>query len=199
MTAKPAKHESSATESNQSLARTLVPSDRREFVKSSLVGTAAIGLGTSFLQRSVHAAGDDILRVGLVGCGGRGTGAASNVMTADKYAHLVAMADLFPDRLEQSRRLLEKDKNANQYQVDDDHCYVGLDAYQQLLDNAEVDVVCLCTPPHFRPAMLEAAIKAGKHVFCEKPVAVDSAGVRKVLELTKQAEEKGLNLVSGLC
>ena len=122
-------------------------------------------------------------------------------MTADKYAKIVALADMFEDRLTQCRQQLGKkdSKHADQFAVEDEHCYVGIDAFQKLLDNANVDVVCLCSPPHFRPMQLEAAIKAGKHVFCEKPIAVDPAGVRKVLEIAKQAEAKKLNLVSGLC
>lgn len=171
-------------------------SSRRNFLKAG----ATLGSVAALAPKMVHAQGNNVLRVGLVGCGGRGTGAAENVMTADKYAHIVALADLFEDRLTQSRQLLSKKEGfKDQYKVDDDHCFVGIDAFQKLLDNASVDVVCLCTPPHFRPMQLEAAIKAGKHVFCEKPVAVDSAGVRKVLELTRQAQEKNLNLVSGLC
>ncbi len=172
-------------------------SSRRSFLKT----TAATGAAATLLQRSVHAQGDSTLRVGLVGCGGRGSGAAVNVMTADKYAKIVALADLFEDRLNQCRQQLGKkdSKHADQFNVEDDHCYVGIDAYQKLLDNANVDVVCLCSPPHFRPMQLEAAIKAGKHVFCEKPIAVDPTGVRKVLEIAKQAQAKKLNIVSGLC
>ncbi len=168
---------------------------RRGFVKSTLLGTTALAM----MPRGVHAQGSSTLRVGLIGCGGRGSGAASNVLAADKYANIVAMADLFSDRLNQSRQLLQRDKNAAQVKIEEENCFVGIDAYQKLIDHANVDVVCLCSPPHFRPMHLEAAIKAGKHVFCEKPIAVDPAGVRKVLEVARQAEEKKLNLVSGLC
>ena len=172
-------------------------SSRRNFMKT----TAATGAAATLLQRSVHAQGDSTLRVGLIGCGGRGSGAAENVMAADKYAKIVALADLFGDRLNQCRQTLgrKNEKYPDQFSVDDDHCFVGMDAYQKLIDNANVDVVCLCSPPHFRAMQLEAAIKAGKHVFCEKPVAVDPAGVRKVLEISRQAEAKKLNIVSGLC
>jgi myo-inositol 2-dehydrogenase / D-chiro-inositol 1-dehydrogenase len=167
---------------------------RRGFLKTAV----ATGAAASLLQRSVHAQGDETIRVGLIGCGGRGSGAAVNVMTADKYAKIVALADMFEDRLTQCRQQLSR-KHEDQFTVDDEHCYLGIDAYQKLIDNADVDVVCLCSPPHFRAMQLEAAIKAGKHVFCEKPVAVDPTGVRKVLELSKLAKEKKLNLVSGLC
>jgi myo-inositol 2-dehydrogenase / D-chiro-inositol 1-dehydrogenase len=168
---------------------------RRGFLKS----TAVAGVAVSMMQQGVHAQGTQTLRVGLIGCGGRGTGAATNVMAADKYANIVALADLFEDRLSQCRNQLKRDKYADQAKIEDEHCYVGIDAFQKLIDNAKVDVVCLCSPPHFRAMQLEAAIKAGKHVFCEKPIAVDPTGVRKVLALSRLAEEKKLNLVSGLC
>lgn len=153
--------------------------------------------GTLFAPSRVHAAGDDTLKIGLIGCGGRGSGAAHQALNADPNVKLVAMADAFADRLASSRQNLEKvagDKVA----VDDDHCFVGFDAYKKVLDS-DVDVVLLATPPHFRPVQLRAAIEAGKHVFCEKPVAVDAPGVRSVLETSKLAEQKGLSIVSGLC
>ncbi len=185
-----------STSASNPLQQTQIATPRRGFLKTA----AATGAAATLLQRSVHAQSDETLRVGLIGCGGRGTGAAVNAMTADKYAKIVALADMFDDRLAQCRQQLSRDqKYAEQFKVDDDHCYVGVNAYQQLIDNADVDVVCLCSPPHFRAMQLEAAIKAGKHVFCEKPVAVDPTGVRKVLELSRQAKGKNLNLVSGLC
>ncbi|MCA9226040.1 MAG: Gfo/Idh/MocA family oxidoreductase, partial [Planctomycetales bacterium] len=133
----------------------------------------------------------------LIGCGGRGSGAALNAMRADKNAKLVAMADAFGDRLEQSRKGLSNQLQ-DQFAVDQDHMFVGFDAYKQVLAS-DVDVVLLCTPPHFRPAQLRAAVEAGKHIFCEKPVAVDPTGVRSVLETCEMAEKRGLNVVSGLC
>ena len=167
---------------------------RRGAIKSAAVGIAAL----SMAQRMVHAQGNEVLRVGLVGCGGRGTGAAQNTMNADKYAHVVALADAYEDRLQSCRESLSR-RYAEQSPIKDEHCYVGVDAYQKLIAEADVDIVLLCTPPHFRPAHLEAAINAGKHIFCEKPIATDPTGVRKVLELTRIAESKKLNLVSGLC
>jgi len=178
--------------------------NRRRFLQSStgalVGGSLAMALGAA---RSVHAAGSDILKVGLVGCGGRGNGAAVNAMHAEKNVRLTALGDAFPDALEQSRKVLEKQLNGrpdqeDQYAVTDDHAFHGFDAYKQVIDSG-VDVVLLCEPPHFRPAHLRAAIEAGKHVFCEKPVAVDATGVRSVLETTELARKKNLSIVSGLC
>ncbi|MEO8498797.1 MAG: Gfo/Idh/MocA family oxidoreductase, partial [Planctomycetota bacterium] len=171
---------------------------RRDFLKNSstaiVAGSLAATLGAN---RAVHASGSDVLKVGLIGCGGRGTGAAQNAMHAEANVELTAMADAFPDQLQHGRDILSR-QLGKQYKVDDDHCFVGFDAYQELLAT-DVDVVCLCTPPHFRPMQLRAAIEAGKHVFCEKPVAVDPTGVRHVLETVKMAKEKNLTIVSGLC
>lgn len=178
---------------------TIIPS-RREFLKQSAVaGAVAAGSISSVMTaaRNVHAAENNTLKVGLVGCGGRGSGAAVNAMNADPNVKLTAMADLFPDALAHSREVLAK-QIGPKYAVDDMHAFTGFDGYMNLL-KTDVDVVLLCTPPHFRPAQLEAAIAAGKHVFCEKPVAVDAPGVRRVLATCELAAQKGLNVVSGLC
>jgi len=171
---------------------------RRSFLKGSTAalvgGSIAATLGPG---RMAHAAGSDTLKVGLVGCGGRGSGAAANAMRADENLKLTAMADAFGDRLESSRKMLAK-RLGEKYAVDDDHVFTGFDGYKQLIDS-DVDVVLLCEPPHFRPAHLRYAIEKGKHVFCEKPVAVDGPGVRSVLETTQMAKEKDLSIVSGLC
>jgi predicted dehydrogenase len=172
-------------------------SSRREFLKKStasiVAGSVAANLG---LASAVHAAGSDTLRIGLIGCGGRGTGAASQALNADKNTRLVAMADAFGDRLQVSLRSL-RGSHKDRVQVDEDHQFVGFDAYRHVIDSS--DVVLLATPPHFRPAHLRAAIGAGKHVFCEKPVAVDAPGIRSVLETAELAKKKNLSLVSGLC
>ncbi len=168
---------------------------RRNFLKTTVAATGAVATSGLVIPR-VHAQGSDIIKVGLVGCGGRGRGAILNALKADYRARCTALADAFPDALEFAKKTLPNQAK-DQFAVDDDHCFSGIDAYKQLIP--EVDVVLLCSPPHFRPAHLEEAIKAGKHVFCEKPVAVDPTGVRKVLEAAKLAEEKKLNLVSGLC
>lgn len=164
-------------------------SDRRTFLKTSAAAAAWAAAS------HVHAAGSDSIRVGLVGCGGRGSGAATQAMSAGADIRLVAMGDLFEDRLRSSRDHLSK-SNPN-FAVDDDHAFVGLDAYQKVIDS--VDVVLLATPPHFRPMHLEAAIAAGKHVFCEKPVAVDAPGVRRVIAACQLAKQKNLAVCSGFC
>jgi predicted dehydrogenase len=172
---------------------------RRTFLKSSagvLAGTVAAPL---IAPAFVHAAGSDLLRVGLVGCGGRGTGAASQALRADPQVLLTAMADAFPDHLERSLRELAKDDEiASKIDVPPDRQFTGFDAYRQLIESG-VDVVLLATPPHFRPLHLEAAIDAGKHVFAEKPVAVDAPGIRSVLATCEKAKQKRLSVVSGLC
>jgi len=172
-------------------------SSRRDFLKAStaaLVAGAAAGIPVN-----VHAGGGDTLRIGLVGCGGRGTGAAGQALMADNNVRLVAMADAFDDRLQKSLTTLKKDDAiAGKIDVPKDRCFVGFDAYEKLIGSG-VDVVLLATPPHFRPAHLKAAIEAGKHVFAEKPVAVDAPGVRSVLETCSLAKKKSLSVVSGLC
>ncbi len=170
---------------------------RRAFLRSgTAIAGAAAAAGVLPLGRSVHAAGSDVLRIGLIGCGGRGTGAAANAMNADPNTKLVAMADAFADRLEGSVERLAK-RFGDRVAVDADHRFVGFDAHRGLLDSG-IDVVLLAAPPHFRPRHLKACIEAGKHVFCEKPVAVDAPGVRSVLATCEAAEKKGLNVVSGL-
>ncbi len=172
------------------------PKTRRHFMKTTAVAGGAL-IGSLAVPRGVYANGGDTLRVGLIGCGGRGSSAAGQALNADKNVKLVAMGDAFADRLELSKTTLQK-KFADKVAVDDDHCFVGFDAYKQVIAS-DVDVVLLTTPPHFRPAHLKAAVDAGKHVFCEKPVAVDAPGIRSVLETVEKAREKNLSLVSGLC
>ncbi len=161
-------------------------------------GTALIGstiLPLSFPFQSTFAASKNTLKVGLIGCGGRGTGAAVQALKADPDTVLTCMADLFPDYLEESYNSLMQ-VNPKQVQVDKEHQFIGFDAYKQVLES-DVDVVILTTPPAFRPGHFEAAVASGKHVFCEKPVAVDAPGVRSILESARKAKEKGLSVVSG--
>ncbi len=169
---------------------------RRDFLKTSSVAAAGALAGGLSIARGAHAAGDDTLKVGLIGCGGRGTGAAVNALNADPGVRVTALSDAFADRLEGCLERLKK-SGGDRVAVDDDHKFVGFDGYKGLIDS--VDVVLLCTPPHFRPLQLKAAIDAGKHVFCEKPVAVDAPGIRSVLETTEKADKTGVNIVSGLC
>ena len=170
---------------------------RRDFLKTSAaVAAGATAFGPA-VARGAHGSGSDTLKVGLVGCGGRGTGAVRDALSADANCILTAMADPFEDRLKRSLKGLKtviKDRIA----VADDHCFTGFDGYQKVIDSG-VDVVILATPPHFRPVQLKACVDAGKHVFCEKPVAVDAPGVRSILATTEAAEKKSLNIVSGLC
>ena len=170
---------------------------RREFLRVSSALAGAAALGSLSVARGAHAAGSDVLRVGLIGCGGRGTGAAVNALNADPGARLVALADAFEDRLRGSLQGL-KNHGGERVAVDEDHLFVGFDAGRKLIES-DVDVVLLCEPPHFRPMHLKLAVERGKHIFCEKPVAVDAPGVRSVLESSEEAGKKGLSLVSGLC
>jgi len=149
------------------------------------------------IAQSAHAAGSDVLKVGLIGCGGRGSGAAAQALNADPHVKLTAMGDAFSDRLQASLANLKKE-NPEKVDVAPDHCFVGFDAYQKVIDSG-VDVVILATPPHFRPMHIQAAVAAGKHVFAEKPVAVDAPGVRSVLATCELAKEKNLSVVSGFC
>ena len=137
------------------------------------------------------------LKVGLIGCGGRGSGAASQALNADPNVVLTAMGDAFEDQLQKSLQSLQKE-HADKVKVTPEKCFVGLDAYQKVIDSG-VDVVLLATPPGFRPVHLKAAVDAGKHIFCEKPMATDAPGVRSVLESVKAAKEKNLSLVAGFC
>lgn len=167
---------------------------RRTIVKGSAALSAAALTG---LGARAFAGEDNSLRIGLVGCGGRGSGAARQALNAHSQNKLVAMGDAFEHRLESSHEGLKRTDIGDRVEVDDDHKFVGFDAYKKVIEAS--DVVLLATPPHFRPMHIEEAVKAGRHVFAEKPVAVDATGARKCLEMTKLAEEKGLSLVSGLC
>ncbi len=165
---------------------------RRTFTKTG-IALGAMGL---MAAPRVHAAENNIIRIGLVGCGGRGRGAAQNAMTADPNCVLVAVGDAFKDKAEGALEGL-KAQFGDRVKVKPENIYDGLECYKGVLE--QCDVILLCETPKFRPFSLAAAIKAGKHVFCEKPVASDAAGIRSVMESAKLAKAKGLNLVSGLC
>ncbi len=172
-------------------------SSRRKFMKNSAVAVGGLMATQLPVGASAYAKGSDTIKVALIGCGGRGTGAAGQALTADSSVKLVAMADAFQDRLENSyKRLKEKFPDKDKLNVPDKNKFVGFDAYKKAIDKA--DVVILTTPPGFRPMHFEYAINQGKHVFMEKPVATDSNGVRKVLEMAKIAKQKQLNVVVGL-
>src|SRR5436853_149613 len=174
---------------------------RREFVHASAAAAAALTLpGAPALVGGGPA---DTLRIGLVGCGGRGTGAAKDCLTSSERVELVAIGDLFPDRVTECRanlaRMATEDTSGGlktKIKVDDAHAFSGFDAYQKVM-GSKVDVVLLATPPAFRARHLAAAIEAGKHVFMEKPVAVDPVEVRAVIASADLAAQKGLAIVAG--
>lgn len=173
---------------------------RREFVTATTVAAAGLALPGS-LRAAATRQRSDVLRVGLVGCGGRGTGAARDCLRAADDVVLVAMGDLFPDRLERCRanlsRVASEDADfAGKYQVPSEASFSGFDACEKVLA-ADIDLVILATPPGFRPGHLAAAVAAGKHVFMEKPVAVDPAGVRSVIAAADAARAKNLAIVAG--
>jgi predicted dehydrogenase len=182
--------------------------DRRGFISRSAlaaVGTiGAAGLITSCSGKPKReevklpvmlkqAPDGKVLKAGLIGCGGRGTGAAINFLDAGPNLEITALGDVFKDKLDQCREQLKKQKNV---EIPDEKCFVGFDSYEKVIDSG-VDIVLLCTPPHFRPIHVEAAVNAGKHIFMEKPIAVDPVGARKVMVAAKRAAEKELSIVSG--
>ena len=162
---------------------------RRSFIQTTAAASAAV------MFSGAHIAGSDVIRVGLVGCGGRGTGAARDCLRGAEGVELVALGDLFPEAVTKCRAELAKAVEglglAASYKVTDERCFSGFDAYQKVLASG-IDLVILATPPAFRPIHLAAAVDAGKHIFAEKPVAVDPAGVRSVLATYEKARQKGL-------
>ena len=182
----------SSTESSSS------PS-RRDFLKtSSAVSAAALTANFAAAPGLYAQDSQKILKVGLVGCGGRGSGAAQNALTADKYTKIVAVGDIVPENIEICLRGLRGNKAvASQVDVAEDKKFLGLDAYKKVIN--EVDVILLASPPGFRPYHLRAAVEAGKHIFCEKPMATDAVGVRHAMESVRIAKEKKLSLVAGFC
>ncbi|NNE75558.1 MAG: Gfo/Idh/MocA family oxidoreductase [Pricia sp.] len=171
-------------------------SGRREFIKKSgivLAGSSLINPATAFASSGHYQ--DSKLKVGLIGCGGRGTGAAAQALQAGDDVILTAMGDVFEDRLEGSLSELVK-IGGERVKVDSATKFIGFDAYEKVIATG-VDVVILTTPPAFRPAHLEAAVEADKHIFCEKPMAVDAPGVRKIIAAAKKAKEKNLSVVAG--
>ncbi|MBM3998915.1 MAG: Gfo/Idh/MocA family oxidoreductase [Planctomycetes bacterium] len=179
----------------------ILPS-RREFMRRSsiLLASGAVAgsvAGQVDIARAAHAFGSDSIKVGLIGCGGRGTGAAVQALnTTGGEVKLVAMADAFADRIGSAIRSI-KGEHPDKFDVPKERQFSGFDAYQQLLQT-DIDLVLLATPPGFRPLHFEAAIKAGKNVFMEKPVAVDAPGVRRVLAATEEAKQKNLAVAVGL-
>lgn len=172
-------------------------SSRRDFLKTSATLTGAALTGALSLERSVHAAGSDVIKIGLIGCGARGTAAALNAMNAGKAIRLTAVADIFDERLRDNLARLRKAR-PEQVEVKNDRCFVGFDAYRQLIASG-VDVVLITPTSLFIPEMLQAAVGAGKHVFCEKPHGLDMPGAARCEAAAESARKKKLSLVSGLC
>jgi predicted dehydrogenase len=165
---------------------------RRTFLKTTAVASAAALVPS----QGVFAAGSDALRLALIGCGDRGTGAIMDCLESSPGLEVVAVADMFPDRIEKALGKV-KEKYANQVKVKPDTCFTGFDSSRKVMALKEVDIVLLCTPPAFRPDMVRAAIEAGKHIFMEKPGAVDPVGVRSLMKSAELAEQKKLSIVVG--
>jgi predicted dehydrogenase len=166
---------------------------RRDFIKTiSVASLAAVVSGSGVLR----AAGSGKIRLGLIGCGGRGTGAAMDCVAASPDVVITSLGDLFPDMLAASLATLTQKLPKDRLAVTPESCFTGFDAYRKVL-SAQVDAVILATPPYFRPAHLRAAVEAGKHIFMEKPVAVDPAGVRSVIASSELAATKQLSIVAG--
>ena len=173
--------------------------NRRTFLgNTAQIGAGAAVLSSLAVPRSVHAAGTETLKVGLVGCGGRGTGAAMDALSSDGQAVLVAVADTFADRAEESLKQLRGEQTiADRVQVTPETIFTGFDGYKNVVDSC--DVVLLATPPHFRPEHFAYVVEKGKHCFIEKPIAVDTPGIKSVMESSRKAKEKNIAVVSGLC
>lgn len=176
--------------------------DRRRFLKQSVIAGATVAAGslaTSSIAQAAHTGVDETLRIGLIGCGGRGTGAAVDALMGDPNTKLVAIGDAFEDRARSCLEALSFDDNiSDRCDVDEEHIFFGFDAFKKVIDSG-VDVIILATPPHFRPEHFEYAVNQKKHVFIEKPIAVDIPGTIRIEESCKKAAELGLSVVSGLC
>ena len=176
-----------------------MPLDRRDFIKTAALAAAATS--TLSVARAANVKGSDTIKVGLVGCGGRGSGAAVQALRADPGTVLWSMGDTFNDRLAGSKSGIEgemSDKAKEKVQVTDARKFYGIDAYKAVIDSG-IDMVILTTYPNFRPTHINYALEKGKHIFAEKPVAVDSTGIRSVLAAGELAKKKNLALQIGFC
>src|SRR5690606_37001535 len=171
--------------------------DRREFIRQASLITGAAMTGPQIFAINKSTTPSDTLRIALVGCGGRGTGAVAQALQADPNTELVAMADVFEEQITNSlEALMEVEGIGDRIKVKNSNKYLGFDAYQKATD--QCDVVILATPPGFRPEHFEYAVEQGKHVFMEKPLSCDSPGTRRILDAGKKADEKNLKVVVGL-
>ena len=168
---------------------------RRGFLASSIGGATAFQI---IKPELVRGAGNEKLKAGLIGCGGRGTQAVQNILTGCDNVEIVALADVFEDRMEDSIRTTKalKPELSSRFKVDAEHRFVGFDSYKKLLAS-DIDIVMLATNPAYRPIHFEAAIEAKKHVFCEKPMGTDATGVRRIMAAGKKARELKLTVKSG--
>ncbi|MBI5819596.1 MAG: Gfo/Idh/MocA family oxidoreductase [Verrucomicrobia bacterium] len=169
--------------------------NRRHFLKSSAAVAGTAMLGSLDLSRSVHAAESNVIRLGLIGCGGRGSGAASDALTGDPNTKLCAVADVFPDKIESALKGLSK-KYGDRVQVDASRQFSGLDGYRGVIENC--DVVMIACASRFHAPYGLAAVKAKKHVFVEKPAAVDVAGIYTILEADELSKKNGTGFLAGV-
>jgi myo-inositol 2-dehydrogenase/D-chiro-inositol 1-dehydrogenase len=173
-------------------------STRRDFIKTS--STAAAASALAFPSITLGKEAGDKMKIGFIGCGGRGTGAASQALKADSNVELWAMGDVFQSKIDSSLRNLSKavPDAKEKINVDEKRQFVGLDAYEKVLESG-VDAVILTTPPGFRPMQFKAAVDADKHIFLEKPMATDAPGLRQVMKSVEEAKKKKLSVVAGFC
>jgi predicted dehydrogenase len=175
--------------------------NRREFIGVGAVVAAGVLAGCSSGSKKTfivpawldQAPDGPELKAGLIGCGGRGTGAAIDFLSSGKNLRVEALGDVFQDRIDKCRKEILENK---QNEVGDEKCFVGFDAFEKVIDSG-VDIIILATPPHFRPEHFAAAVNAKKHVFMEKPVAVDPVGARSIIVSSKRAESIGLCVGTG--
>jgi predicted dehydrogenase len=166
---------------------------RRDFIKTSLAASLAATIPGNL---GLHASGSDTIRIGMIGCGGRATGAAIDCLDAAPGVEILAMADLFQDRIDGSLAKI-REKHPDKIRVTPERCFTGFDGYRGVCALPDVNLIVTATPPGFRPLHFKAAVEAGKHVFMEKPVAVDPVGVRSVIASSEIARSKGLSVVAG--
>lgn len=179
---------------------------RRDFLKTTVAAGATLALSTAAGGLpAVHASSNETIRVGLIGCGGRGSGAARDVLNSAPNVELYSVGDIWPERVENFLKGLKRDKVTeegktqelgNRINVPAERQFHGFDAYKKVLESG-ANYIMLATPPGFRPLHLEAAVAAGKNIFCEKPVAVDGPGIRKVYAAYEEAKKKNLNIIAG--
>lgn len=173
--------------------------DRRSFLKTSSIASGALLTAAPQMSSAFYASAADEIKVALIGCGGRGTGAAFQALSVKENVTLVAMADAFKDRVDKCYTSLMSDKNPKvkaRVKVAEENKFVGFEGYKKAI--ALADVVILTTPPGFRPIHFEEAVAQGKHIFMEKPVATDAPGIRRVLKAAEESKKKNLKVVVGL-